>query len=162
VGYSSDRSPAESAQDVHVPGGRPDGTGRVRSWADAGEVRCVIVDDNDGFIHLASVLLVLDGLDVVGAARNRVQGLRLVVDACPNVALVDLHLGQDSGIELVADIVRAGLAAQMFMILVSACAEDDLREAFGLSAADGYLPKMAVSGDAVRDMLRGNGHNKKR
>ena len=130
----------------------------AKRQASANGVRCVIVDDNDQFIDLVSGLLARDGFDVVGAAGDHVQALRLVADVEPDVALIDLSLGQDCGIELISDIARAGLAEQMFVILVSTCAEDDLYEASGLCGADGYLPKMDLSGGAIRDLLRRNGH----
>ncbi|WP_185792161.1 response regulator [Actinoallomurus bryophytorum] len=113
----------------------------------------MIVDDNDRFVHALSELLVRDGFDVVGTACDRTQGLWLAAEMCPDVALIDLCLGRESGVELIADFVRLGLAPQMFMILVSSWAEDDLRELYGLSDADGYLSKMGLSGGAVRDML---------
>jgi ActR/RegA family two-component response regulator len=119
----------------------------------------VIVDDDDRFTGVVSELLVRDGFHVVGAARDRAQGLRLVTNVAPEVAVVDLCLGRGSGVDLIADIVRVGLAARVFMILVSACAEDDLREVFKLSAADGYLPKPNLSGGAIRQMLRQNRWN---
>lgn len=131
----------------------PAGPGQVESPADG--VRCVIVDDDDRFIRAVSGLLVGDGFHVVGAACDRAQGLRLVADVSPDVALVDLCLGRGSGTELIADIARTGLAARIFMILVSACAEDELREVFELSAADGYLPKPNLSSGAIRQLLRG-------
>jgi two-component system, response regulator PdtaR len=149
----SGRHLAESTQDACVPARRPAGPGQVKSSADG--VRCVIVDDDDRFIRVVSGLLVGDGFHVVGAACDRAQGLRLVADVSPDVALVDLCLGRDSGTELIADIARTALAARVFMILVSACAEDELREVFELSAADGYLPKPNLSGGAIRQLLRG-------
>jgi DNA-binding NarL/FixJ family response regulator len=129
----------------------------MKASAGVDGVRCVIVDDNDRFIRVVSELLVRDGFHVVGTARDRAQGLRLVTDVSPDVAVVDLYLGQGSGVDLIGDIVRVGLAAQIFMILVSTCAEDDLCEVFKLSAADGYLPKPNLSGGAIRQMLRQNG-----
>jgi DNA-binding NarL/FixJ family response regulator len=114
----------------------------------------VIVDDDDRFIRAVSALLVRDGFHVVGTACDRARGLRLIADVSPDVALVDFCLGRGSGIELIADIARTGLAARVFMILVSACAEDELRGVFELSAADGYLPKPNLSGDAIRRLLR--------
>jgi DNA-binding NarL/FixJ family response regulator len=126
--------------------------------ADLDRVRSVIVDDSDGFVSLVSRQLVTDGFDMVGAAADRDQGLRLVYDLCPDVALVDLYLGAGNGLELIADIVCSGLADEMFVILISSCAADDLRELFECSVADGYLSKLEMSGDAVRSILRGNGH----
>ncbi|MGH3374861.1 MAG: response regulator [Actinoallomurus sp.] len=120
-------------------------------------VRSIIVDDSARFVQVISRLLVSDGLDVVGAAGDRVQARRLVADVRPDVALIDLNLGDDNGIELIADIARTGLAVGTFLILTSTCAIDDLREVFAVSAADGYLPKMELSGGAVLDILYGNG-----
>jgi DNA-binding NarL/FixJ family response regulator len=140
-----------------MPGGGPARTGPVESPAATDGVRCVIVDDNDRFVRTVSELLVRDGFEVVGAARDRAQGLGLVTDVSPEVAIVDLYLGQGSGVDLIADIVRAGLAPRAFLILVSACAEDDLRQVFMLSAADGYLPKLNLSAGAIRHMLGRNG-----
>jgi two-component system, NarL family, nitrate/nitrite response regulator NarL len=121
-------------------------------------LRSVIVDDCARFVEVVSRLLVADGFEVVGAAGDRTQAHRLVADVRPDVALIDLNLGDDNGIELIADIVRTGLAVQTFLILTSTCAIDDLREIFELSVADGFLPKMELSGGAVLDILYGNGN----
>lgn len=136
---------------------RPVRTRQLRPAADLDRVRSVIVDDSDGFVSLVSRQLVTDGFDVVGVAANRDQGLRLVYDLCPDVALVDLFLGAGNGLELIADIVCSGLADEMFVILISSCAADDLRELFECSVADGYLSKLEMSGDAVRSILGGMG-----
>lgn len=118
----------------------------------------MIVDDSDGFVDLVSRLLVADGFDVVGAAPDGERGLRLISDLCPDVAFVDLYLGRDNGLELIAELVRSGLADEMFVILISSCAAEDLHELFECSVADGYLPKMELTAEAIRDILGGNGH----
>jgi CheY-like chemotaxis protein len=126
--------------------------------AGANGVRSVIVDDNDHFIAMVSSLLVADGFEVAGAAGDSAQGLRLVSAVCPDVALIDLCLGEENGLELIAELARSGLAATMFMILISTCAAEDLRAVCAGSAADAYLPKMDLSADAVRCILTEDGH----
>ena len=155
VAPSSGLSPPASSR---KPAERPAPTRQFRSVDGTERIRSVIVDDSTCFVELISRLLVADGFDVVGAAGDQAQARRLVADVCPDVALIDLNLGDDNGIELIADIVRAGLAARTFMILISTCAADDLREVFEASVADGYLPKMELSGGAVLDILHGNGN----
>jgi CheY-like chemotaxis protein len=150
--------PPMPGQSVPMPVGPLPGTRQTGPAAGVDQVRCVVVDDNDRFIEFASGLLQGDGFEVVGVACDGTQALRLVAEVCPDVALIDLYLGQDDGIEVIADIVGAGLAEKMVMILVSACAEDDLRDLFRLSAADGYLAKADLSSSTIRDILHGNGN----
>lgn len=118
-----------------------------------GAVRCVIVDDNDRFIELARPVLARGGFEVVGVARNTAQALRLVAEARPDVAFVDLFIDHESGIDLVEEIARMGLAERMRIILVSICHPDDLHAVCQTSAADGYLFKLELSPGAVRDIL---------
>ena len=131
---------------------------RFRPVAEARPVRSVIVDDSGGFIDRVSPLLAPDGFEMVGTARNHERGLRLVSDLRPDLAFIDLDLGSDSGLELVADIAAFGLAERVFLILISAYAAEDLHELFDCSDADGYLSKLDMCGDAVREVLRGTWH----
>jgi CheY-like chemotaxis protein len=153
-----DHGPPMPGQSVPMPGDIRQGPGKMGPAAGVDGVRCVIVDDNDRFIELVAGLLRGDGFDVVGVACGSAQALRLIAEVSPDVALIDLHLGQDNGIEVIADIVNARLAEGMVTILISTCAENDLRELFGLSAADAYLPKMDLSSGRIRDILHGNGN----
>jgi two-component system, NarL family, nitrate/nitrite response regulator NarL len=107
-------------------------------------VRCVIIDDNDRFVILASRVLGRDGLSVVGTASDGSEALRLIADVRPDVALVDLRLGSESGIDVISNIVRADLADPPAMILISNLAEDELRRLFEPSAADAYLANEPV------------------
>lgn len=153
--------PPMPGQSVSVPVERSAGTKEMESAANVDGVRCVIIDDNDRFIELATGLLQGNGFDVVGVAYDSAQALRLVSEVYPDIALIDLYLGRENGIEVIADIVDAGLAEEIVTILVSTCAEDDLRELFRLSVADGYLSKTDLSSSRVRDILHSNGRSKR-
>lgn len=118
-------------------------------------VRCVIVDDNERFVDVAADLLVRDGFAVVGRAHHSGEALQVIVETRPDLVLIDLYLGEDSGVELVTEIVDLGLAAQTFLLLVSSCAAADLHEIFAASAAHAYLSKADLSGGAIRGLLRG-------
>jgi CheY-like chemotaxis protein len=145
-------------------GSRPSGDGRAEpvvrragdgqlSGADAERIRCLIVDDNPGFVEVAHRLLEHDGITVIGAATDSEQAFRLVAELLPDVALIDLILGEDNGAELIADIARAGLASQMIMILCSTYAEEDLAD-IAPDAAAAYLPKTDLSGGAIRGIVQ--------
>jgi CheY-like chemotaxis protein len=131
---------------------------RSRPVVGAEPVRAVIVDDNDHFVDHVSRLLVEEGLDVVGVAGDRGRGLRLIADLCPDVVFVDICLGPENGLDLVSDLASSGLAKEMLVVLLSSSAVEELRVLFEHSDADDYLPKMYLSGDAIRDILGGNGH----
>ena len=63
-------------------------------------MRCVIVDDNLGFLHAARLLLEQEGLQVVGVATSGDEALRAVTELRPDVTLVDIDLGGESGFDV--------------------------------------------------------------
>ena len=71
-------------------------------------IRCLLVDDSDAFLKAASVLLEREGMTVLGTASNSAQALRLAGVLRPDVILVDIGLGEESGF----DLVKSDLSAQ--------------------------------------------------
>ena len=112
--------------------------------------RCLIVDDNPVYLSEARDLLQRQGMSVVGIAPNTEEALAIVAANRPDVALVDVDLGAESGF----DVARA-LAAneQVPVILISTHAEGDLRELLDGSPALGFLPKSVLSRAAIDDLL---------
>jgi two-component system, NarL family, nitrate/nitrite response regulator NarL len=117
--------------------------------------RCLIVDDNPLYLGEARDLLQRQGMSVVGVASN--GGDALAIAACdrPDVALVDVDLGAESGL----DIARAFAMADepVPVIIISAYAEKDLRELLDDTPAVGFLPKSVVSRAAIDDLLGPSG-----
>src|SRR6478672_2081945 len=68
--------------------------------ADRVQIRCLIVDDNERFLEAARLLLEREGLAVVGVATTSAEALRLEEQLRPDVVLVDIRLGDESGFEL--------------------------------------------------------------
>jgi DNA-binding NarL/FixJ family response regulator len=56
-------------------------------------LRSLLVDDNDGFLEAASVLLEREGMTVAGVASNTAGALRQARAPRPDVILVDIGLG---------------------------------------------------------------------
>jgi len=56
-------------------------------------LRCLIVDDNQGFCEAARDLLEGQGVTVVGFAATSSEAVRSVQQLRPEVALVDIDLG---------------------------------------------------------------------
>ena len=118
-------------------------------------MRCVIVDDSADFIDAARRLLERDGVMVVGVASTSAEALRCIQDLRPDVALVDIDLGRECGFELVEQLHRSGLPAPLPAILISTHNEQDLADLIAASPAVGFVAKLNLSADAIRDLLAG-------
>jgi CheY-like chemotaxis protein len=118
-------------------------------------VRYLIVDDYSPFLDAASGLLENEGAGVVGVARSGAEALRRAEELRPEVILVDINLGAESGFEVAEQLHRDGPSAPV--ILISTHAEQDFADMIAASPAVGFLCKSALSTGAVRDLLGGCG-----
>jgi DNA-binding NarL/FixJ family response regulator len=116
-------------------------------------VRCLIVDDSAAFVDAARGLLECQGVTVVGAASTSAEALQLVAKLRPDVTLVDINLGADSGFELTEQIHQDARPAPV--ILISTHAEQDFADMIAASPALGFLCKSALSNGAIHDLLGG-------
>jgi DNA-binding NarL/FixJ family response regulator len=116
-------------------------------------LRCLIVDDNPPFLAAARSLLERQGLSVVGMASRGAEGLRLAGDLCPDVVLVDIDLGEESGLTLPERLRADGAGPPPPVILISTHEEQDYADLIARSGAIGFLPKLALSAAAVQDLL---------
>ena len=112
--------------------------------------RCLIVDDNAAFLQAASSLLAGEGLTVVGCASTIAEALALAGDLDPDVILVDIVLGPESGFELVRRLAAAETRATV--ILVSTHSEADFAELIAEAPAAGFVPKSELSATAIREL----------
>jgi DNA-binding NarL/FixJ family response regulator len=115
-------------------------------------LRCVIVDDSPTFLESASTLLEQEGMDVVGAAANSAEGLRVVEDLQPDVTLVDIDLGDENGFELARALSLSG-NGHSNVILISTHAESDVACLLEASSALGYVSKARFSAKAISEIL---------
>jgi DNA-binding NarL/FixJ family response regulator len=116
----------------------------------------VIVDDSPRFLAAARGLLERDGtIVIVGVASSGDDAVRKVGELRPDITLVDIDLGGESGFDVVRRLHQeAGVAASR-LVLISTHAEDDYAELIAASPAAGFLPKTALSAAAVRDVVGG-------
>jgi two-component system, NarL family, nitrate/nitrite response regulator NarL len=122
--------------------------------SDAGLVglRCMVVDDNQEFLDSALRLLSAQGLDVVGCASSGADALRLAQALEPDVALVDVQLGEEDGLELTRRL--AATTPRTRIILISTHSENELAELIAASPAVGFLSKAALGANAIAQLLR--------
>jgi CheY-like chemotaxis protein len=116
-------------------------------------VRCLIVDDSSQFLTAARGWLEREGIAVVGVASTIAQALQLAQELHPDVVLVDIDLGGESGFELASQLHRNAGVNSLRVILISAYAEEDYAELIAASPAVGFLPKTALSAQRIRDLV---------
>ena len=111
-------------------------------------LRCVIVDDSPPFLEAAQALLEQEGIEVVGVARDAATAGRLVDELRPDVTLVDVDLGAESGFDVARD-----LQPHSKVILISTHAEADLARLIQASPALAFVAKTRLSAQAIFDAL---------
>jgi DNA-binding NarL/FixJ family response regulator len=116
-------------------------------------LRCVIVDDSLSVLQAASELLDAQGIAVVGVAATSKDALVLMEQLHPDVMLVDIDLGRESGFDLARRVSESGAAGRPRVILTSAHDESDYAHLIAASPAIGFLPKSDVSAAAIRRLL---------
>ena len=90
---------------------------------------------------------------VVAVASNGDDAVRLATELGPDVTLVDIDLGGESGFDVVRRLTRETDLAPARVVLVSTHAEEDYTELISASPVAGFLPKTRLSAFAIRDVL---------
>jgi DNA-binding NarL/FixJ family response regulator len=119
----------------------------------AGRGRCLIVDDNEGFLAVVRVHLTNGGVDVVGTATNQADALRQAEALRPDIVLVDISLGGESGFVLAPRLIERLPELDGRVVLISTHDEDDFAELIADSPAIGFIPKIHLSAHAIYELL---------
>jgi DNA-binding NarL/FixJ family response regulator len=114
-------------------------------------LRCIIVDDNPAFLEVAASLLEREGVTVVAVASTGVEALRLAHDLHPDVVLVDISLGGESGFDVARGLVVSDPGRRI--VLISTHAEADFADLIEKSPVAGFLPKSELSASALRQLV---------
>ena len=114
---------------------------------------CLIVDDNADFLEAARDLLEREGIAVVGVASTSAEALRRADELRPDVTLVDIELGGESGFDLADRLASARDGRRSPVILVSTYAEKDFADLIATSPAVGFLSKSTISSTAILEIL---------
>ena len=117
-------------------------------------LRCLIVDDSTVFRCAATKILESDGMRVVATATTAAEALDCIQLLRPDVVLLDIDLGAESGFD-VAEALHRRARPMPALILVSTQSESDFADMISDSPALGFLPKIAFSATAIRTMIAG-------
>jgi DNA-binding NarL/FixJ family response regulator len=116
-------------------------------------VRCLIVDDNQPFLKEARELLQREGIDVLGVATTAGDALAKIAELGPDLALVDIDLGSESGFDLMRAMAAQPSQSTTRVILISVHDESDFADLIQASPAVGFVSKTELSAQAILDVL---------
>lgn len=119
----------------------------------AGRMRCLIVDDDERFLAAAQGYLTNGGVDVVGTATNQADALRQADSLQPDVVLVDITLGGESGFVLALRLVESLPELDGRVMLISTHDEDEFADLIAESPVVGFIPKIGLSVRTIYDLL---------
>jgi DNA-binding NarL/FixJ family response regulator len=117
-------------------------------------LRCLIVDDNPRFGEEARSLLEHEGVSVVGVAASGDEAVELVRTLGPDLALVDINLGAESGFDVAGRLVSDNAHAPA-IIFVSTYDEREFSSRIAASPALGFIAKTKLSAERIRELLPG-------
>ena len=106
-------------------------------------VRVLIVDDQASFRELARMVLRRRGYTVVGEAGCSATAIDAAVRLQPDAVLLDMHLGDESGLEVAWKMSRA--VPQAAILLVSNEDYGHCREHLRFCGARGFLIKSRLA-----------------
>ena len=118
------------------------------------KLRSLIVDDSETFLASACRLLESQGVEIVGTATSGTEALDLAAALSPDLALVDVELGEEDGLALAGELRSRSPATRV--VLISTYGSEEMRDLISKSSAVGFLPKNRLSADAVRALLDGD------
>jgi DNA-binding NarL/FixJ family response regulator len=123
--------------------------------AGATAIRCLIVDDNDHFRQVVGDLLGAEGIAIIGVASTSSEAIRLHDELRPDVTLIDIVLGEETGFDLAEQLTAVTNTEPTTAILMSvSLGEEDVMDMVAGAGAAAFLPKLDISGSAVREICR--------
>ena len=123
--------------------------------------RILVVDDDPSLAEMLTIVLRGEGFDtaVIG---DGTQALTAVRELRPDLVLLDLRLGGESGFEVARQLQAAWPSAGsshdgLRIILISTHSESDFGRLIEASPALGFISKSSLSARAVRELLERGG-----
>ena len=114
-------------------------------------VTLALVDDDVDFRRAARELFTIRGYSVLCEAGCIASALSVVRDYLPDVVVVDVHLGHESGFDLARELTgeHPGLAVMLMSADEDAVREEHVRA----SGARGFLPKCRITRMDLGELL---------
>lgn len=118
----------------------------------------LIIDDHPLFSRgLSQLIETQPSYKVTGIAKNHDEAIQMINELSPDLAIVDLNLGQEDGIELIKDILS--LKSQTKVLVLSMHDERYYAERALKAGARGYIMKAEAETNvttAINTVIQGN------
>lgn len=112
------------------------------------EYSVIIIDDHPLFSRGLSQLIETQKIfKVTGMAKDRMEAITMINDLKPNLAIVDLNLGQEDGLELIKDILAMQPATKV--LVLSMHDERFYAERALKAGAKGYIMKEEAESNVI-------------
>jgi DNA-binding NarL/FixJ family response regulator len=98
-------------------------------------------------------LLEAQGIEVVGGAASAAEAVAQIAELHPDVALIDIDLGGESGLALARRVHDEAAGAVPKVILISTHDERDFADLIEATPAVGFLSKTKLSAATIRRTL---------
>ena len=121
---------------------------------------CLLVDDDTRFLESARELLEREGL-AVDTASTGAQAVRRTSELQPDLVLLDIGLGRESGFDVARELqaawsVESSRQERLKIVLISSYAEADFGRLIEASPVLGFIPKASLSARVIRELLEGD------
>jgi len=120
-------------------------------------IRVFLADDHPAVRQGLSLLMAQEGILVCAEAETRQETLARIDAAAPDIAVVDLSLGEESGLDLIRELTGRGIP----VLIYSMHEEPEIIEQCFKRGACGYVSKRDEAFAlpcAIRDVQAGNRH----
>ena len=97
------------------------------------------------------------GLEIVDTATSRAEASRRAEALRPDVVLVDIGLGCESGFDVARRLVEHVPGLEGSVVLISTHDEDDFADLIAASPAVGFIGKSLLSVRAIEELLSADG-----
>ena len=123
-------------------------------------IRVLVADDQDLVrTGLRLILGTLDGIEVVGEARDGQEAVRLARQLRPDVCLMDIRMPVLDGVEATRQLAGAGVEDPVAVVVITTFDLDEYVHGALRAGATGFLLKDAgpeMLGEAIRAATRGD------
>ena len=123
-------------------------------------IRVLVADDQDLVrTGLRLILGTLDGIEVVGEARDGEEAVRLALELRPDVCLMDIRMPVVDGVEATRRLAGPGVVDPIAVVIITTFDLDEYVHGALQAGATGFLLKDAgpeMLGEAIRAATRGD------
>jgi DNA-binding NarL/FixJ family response regulator len=116
-------------------------------------IRVILIDDHS--VVRTGLRLIIEGspgMAIVGEAANRQDALAIAEREQPDIILLDLDLGKESGIEIISELISA--AGNARIIILTGTRDPELHRKAILLGAMGLVSKEKAAEDLIRATRR--------